>query len=210
MRIVDVLRGRGGKRVTIDKVATDELRHEKIRLDQQQTKRIQRIEKIEKDKQALFERGLSEGSSQRQKILALKITELDAEAKGVQRQLQTLSHQIRILNGIMLVKQEIASTDSEQGSLISQMSLEEVTKYMEGATVASEFNRDRLLDLRNLVEEGVSVVGRETEQEDEDVQEIMNIFQRAREEAQTDETRAIEEGMKDIDQVLSKDEKELF
>ncbi|MCD6390815.1 MAG: hypothetical protein J7L92_02270, partial [Dehalococcoidia bacterium] len=86
MPIIQELLKKLKRKGSIEKVTQDELRIEKIRLDQLEAKHIQRVEKIEKEKEELFRKGVNEGSQRKQTIIARRIKELDSQAKNLDRQ----------------------------------------------------------------------------------------------------------------------------
>jgi hypothetical protein len=94
------LKGNG----SIEKVSRDELMMEKIRLDQLEAKHIQRVDKLEREKEELFRKGVGEGSQRKQTIIARRIKELDSQAKNLDRQLRAISHQVRVVNGLLMIK----------------------------------------------------------------------------------------------------------
>ena len=197
---------RRGKKVTLDQVSEDELRQERIRLDQQQAKLIHRIEALSREKERLFQQGLKEPSRERRQVLALKLKEKDAEIQHLQRQVQTLSHQIRIVNGILMVKMELATMGENRSSLLSRIPLGELAAFIERATVQAEFGREQIREMLKAVEEGTSVIGRDVAPVDEDVEEILHIWEEAQ--ALGDEATAVQEGLKRVERVLRKEEPE--
>ena len=191
-----------GKR-SIEKVSRDELMMEKIRLDQLEAKHIQRVEKLEKEKEELFRRGVSEGSQRKQTIIARRIKELDSQAKNLDRQLRAISHQVRVVNGLLMIKNEIATMSKETQSLVSRLPLEELASYVERATVQGEFREERLRDIVGTLEEGRGVLAEPLGAEDEDVQEIVKLFQQVGSEA--DQETRVKEGLKQVERILTKE-----
>jgi hypothetical protein len=208
MSIMEGLKRLKGKR-SIEKVSRDELRVEKIRLDQQEAKYIQRVEKLEAEKAELFRRGVNEGSQRKQAIIARRIKELDAQAKGLDRQLQAISHQVRVVNGLLMIKEEMGTMSKEAESLISKLPLEELASYVEKSTVQGEFQREKLAEIAHTLEEGRGVLAEPLGGEDEDVRQIMSLFQQAKSSAEVDEEGAVKSGLEQVDKILSKEPSEL-
>ena len=181
----------------------DELRIEKIRLDQLEAKHIQRVEKIEKEKEELFRKGVNEGSQRKQTIIARRIKELDSQAKNLDRQLRAISHQVRVVNGLLMIKNEIANVNKETQSLVAKLSLEELASYVERATVTGEFQGERLREIVGTLEEGRGVLAEPLGDEDDDVREIVKLFQQVRGEA--DQETGVKEGLKKAERILSKE-----
>lgn len=208
MRIQDVFRGKGGSRTTLEKLKIDELRLDKIKLDQHQTRLIHRIEKAEKDKSTFFQRALSEDSNHRQRVYATKMKELETEVQGVQKQLQRVTQEKRIVDGLMLAKNLTMTASSEYSSVLSRVSLEDLAPYLMDATAKSEVTEEILAAIVRQMDEGISVVGGEWYESDEDIENIMSVIQHTRESVQFDDPGAVEEGLKKVDGILHKEDKE--
>lgn len=208
MRIMDVIKGKVGGRTTLEKVSIDDLRLDKIKLEQMEKRLVRRVDKAENGKESAFQLALKTDSNQRQKIYARKIKELDAEVQGVQRQLQQLSRQIRVVNGLLMVK-EIAISDTSQNlTVINQLSLSELTNYITQATASGELNQELLQELVATVEEGVSVLGDGSFEDDGDVEDILAVIQRTREGADLGGAVPISEGLSEVDVILHRQEED--
>jgi len=203
MAIIEGLLKKVKGKGSIEKVTQDELLMEKIRLDQFEAKHIQRVEKTEKEKEELFRKGVSEGSQRKQTIIARRIKELDSQAKNFDRQLRAISHQARVVNGLLMIKNEIANVSKETQSLVAKLSLEELASYVERATVTGEFQGERLREIVGTLEEGRGVLAEPLDAEDEDVREIVKLFQQVRGEA--DQETGVKEGLKQAERILSKE-----
>jgi len=203
MPIIQELLKKLKRKGSIEKVTQDELRIEKIRLDQLEAKHIQRVEKIEKEKEELFRKGVNEGSQRKQTIIARRIKELDSQAKNLDRQLRAISHQVRVVNGLLMIKNEIANVNKETQSLVAKLSLEELASYVERATVTGEFQGERLREIVGTLEEGRGVLAEPLGDEDDDVREIVKLFQQVRGEA--DQETGVKEGLKKAERILSKE-----
>lgn len=208
MRIMDVIKGKVGGRTTLEKVSVDDLRLDKIKLEQMEKRLVRRVDKAENGKESAFQLALKTDSNQRQKIYARKIKELDAEVQGVQRQLQQLSRQIRVVNGLLMVK-EIAISDTSQNlTVINRLSLSELTNYITQATASGELNQELLQELVATVEEGVSVLGDGSFEDDGDVEDILAVIQRTREGAELGGTVTLSEGLSEVDGILHRQEED--
>ncbi len=198
MAIWDTIKDRFQDKRSIEKIGKDELRIEKIRLDQEEKKLVQRVDDIERNKKKLFEEGVKEGSERKQVILARKIKELDSQAAHYDRQLRTIGHQLRVMNGLIMIKEQVGmSTDKR--ALVEKMPIEELALYVEQATVKGEFAQERILDILNTVEEGGDVLSAMDRGEEEDVKQIVSLFQSARATGE-----APESALKKVDEVLGK------
>ena len=191
-----------GKR-NFNKISADEIRQERIRLEQVEMKILKEVEGIEKEKKELFSQGTQESSQRIQLILARKIKELDAKAKGMDKQLAMVSRQSRVLSGLTILK-ENESLLKEMGvsNIINSMDMTNLEKYIEQATVQGEFQMEKLGRILEVVEGADdSVIGQD---EDEDTLAIMAAMQQAKTSQNGGDNVAINEGMKSAQEILDK------
>ena len=190
----------GQKPKTIDDVTLDELRREKIRLDQEERKMLGRIREVETDKKKLFEDGVKNPSEREQKIVARKIKELDVEAKNMDRNLQFFSRQLRIINGFIQLKEnQRILAESGISSIIGDIDLQTLQIYVDKATVDGEFHMDKFSEILHTLEESGGLTG--AVREDDDVMGIVKAMQQARE--AEDPVQAVSEKYAEVDKMLA-------
>lgn len=202
MSVWDDIKDRFQGKKNIEKLGKDEIRIEKIRLDQEEKKLIQRVETLENEKKKLFDEGVKEGSERKQLILARKIKEIDSQADHYDRQLRSIAHQIRIMNGLMMIKEQIGSSP-ERKALVEKIPIEKLALFVEKATVKGEFAQEQLQDIMRTVEEGGDVMAAMDRGEEEDVKQIVKIFQTAKASGEASDTALVK-----VDKVLSKGREE--
>lgn len=209
MAILESIKERffGDDRRSIEDIGVDELRREKIRLEQDEGKLARRVEELEKQKQELFLQGKEEPSHRKQRILATKIKEVDVQAKNLDRNLQFISRQLRIVNGFLQIKEnERLMQESGISSVISQIDLATLRTYVERASVEGVFQLDKFQEILGTLEETDQLVG--GVEEDKDILEIMQAFEEAKL-AEMERPEAAEEvGLKRLDEILSQEEPE--
>ena len=198
MPVWDDLKAKFGRK-TIDKIGLDELRVEKIRLDQEEKKFLGRVDTLENEKKKLFDEGTKESSERRQLILARKIKEVDSQAGHFDRQLKNLAHQIRVVNGLIMLRESLSTTSVDKSRLWAKFPLEQLVGYVERATVEGEFQQERIKEVMGMVEEGQGVLASMEPGEEQDVQDIVKVMQAAREKGE-----APEMGLRDVDKILGK------
>jgi hypothetical protein len=191
----------GQKKKTINDITLDELRREKVRLDQEEKKMLNRIRDIESQKKQLFESGVKNPSEREQKIMARKIKELDVEAKNMDRNLEFFSKQLRILNGFVQLK-ENQRLLSEMGvsSVLGNIDLQDLQIYIDKATLDGEFHLDKFNEILGTLEASGDTLA--PMREDDDVTAIVKAMQQAREAA--DPSQAVTDKYSEVDQLLSK------
>jgi hypothetical protein len=205
MAIFDSLSGLFKRARTIEDIQVDELKREKIRLDQEEAKIIREVDSVEGRKRELFLRGKDESSHRQQMIIARKIKELDVKASNLDRQLKFISRQLRMVNGFMQLK-ENQKTLRESGliAVLGSMDIEKLQEYVERSSIDGVFQMDKFEEILGTLEEGEVLTG--NAREDEDVLEIMRLMQQAKESESSAE--AVEESFEQVNRLLSKERSE--
>ena len=207
MPVLDSLKNLFSRRKTIADVSVDELRRERIRLEQEESKLARRIQEVEGQKQDLFVRGKDETSTRQQRIVARKIKELDMRAKNMDKNLQLFSRQLRIINGFTQLKENQRLLEqSGISSIIRNVDLQTLQNYVDQATIDGVFQMDRLSDILTTLEESEKIVGLPSEEPD--IEAIVAAMQEAKAAEEIDSELALEEGLRKVDQVLGKEETE--
>ena len=200
MALLDAIKGLFTGKKRLDSVTVEELRRERIRLEQVEQRVGREIDELETRKKDLFAKGKDESSQRQQIALARKIKELDASAQAKDRQLAMISRQLRILAGLTAIK-ENQSLVKELGvsSIISRMDLEELQRFVEKATVEGQFQMERFAQILKTVE---PPEGAELAAEDADTLAIVAAMQEARQAEQGSGEAGVAEAMRKVDQVL--------
>jgi len=189
----------GKKRLS--KVTPDEIRRERIRLEQIEQRVGKEIDELERRKQELFVKGRGDVTQRQQVGLARKIKELDVGARAKDKQLALVSRQMRVLSGLTMIKEnEALARDLGVSSIVSKMDLGELQQYVERATVDGQFQMERLAEILGTLEapldQDVAIT------EDGDTMAIVAAMQEARE-AEVTDPDAIAEGMRQVNEILS-------
>ncbi len=190
---------------TIEDIKLDDLRREKVRLEQEERKMLDRLRKLEAKKRALFEEGVRNPSEREQRVLARRIKELDVQANSMDSMLQAISKQMRILNGLIQVKERTRiMSESGFSKLLSEMDLGDLISYVDKASVEGEFHMNKFDDLINVLEEADNLSPEY--REDQDVLQIMQAMQSAREAA--DSPEALDEKYAEFTRQMAEKEEE--
>lgn len=178
------------QKMRLEDLTLDDLRREKVRLDQEERKLLARLRDIEKRKKALFAEGTRNSSEREQRAIARRIKDLDVEARNLDRLLQVISKQQRILNGLVQVK-ESARVMSQTGisRILQEIDLQDLIIYIDQASVDGEFHLDKFDELIRALEEADAASTEITE--DQDVLDIVRAMQEAQ--AAADSPEALEE-----------------
>ena len=168
------------KKATLNDIRMEDAQRGKIRLEHKQNLLLNEIRDIEKQKRALFTEGVQKAGAREQKVLALKIKQLDTRMHNLDRTLEAIYVQLRVIDSFVMIKEQEA-LNKEMGlqSIFGDMDLGELVTFMQKSMEDGELNMTMMkkladsLDKHNYMSEGFS--------DDADVLEIMKQMQLARE-----------------------------
>jgi len=170
----------GKRKKTIAGITLDDLTMAKVKLEQEQERVMRRVSDLEKQKESLFQQGVDDPSKRRQMLLAQKIQELELQAKNYDRNLTAFSKQLRVLNGMIFLKENRKSwEDTAVGQIMGDMDLGELEGFVDQATANNVFQMDKFERLLGSLEESSELTQRD--EMEAGVADIMEQFQRARE-----------------------------
>ena len=204
MSLLENLKGLFASKKGIDRITIDELKHEKIRLEQMERRVSKEIDSLEARKQELFLKGKDESSTRQRLALARKIKELDGTVKAKDRQLQFFHKHIRIVDGLLQIKENMALLQElKVGSVVSQMSLEELTAYVEKASIEGQFEMEKFTTLLGSLEAAMEAT--EEPAADEDVVAIVAAMEQARAAEEAGDLEGVTQAALRVDEVLDKE-----
>jgi hypothetical protein len=138
---------------TFDDLTLDELTMAKAKLQQEQDKVMRRVNDLEKEKDKLFQQGVNAPSQRHRLLIAQQIQDLEAQARSYDQNLAAFSKQVRVLNGVIFLKQNRKSwEDTPLGKLMGGMNMEELGAYVDQATAENSFQMDKFQQLLGLME----------------------------------------------------------
>jgi vacuolar-type H+-ATPase subunit I/STV1 len=183
---------------TLETVDAEELRRERIRIEQQETLIGRAIEELEQKKEEFFRKGVECGSDRQKVQIARKIKELDSEIQARDKQLALISKNLRVINGLAQLKENRRILqDLGMDGLISMMDLEELQAYVEDATIEGQFQMERFTGLLNSLDDAESVYGVPSEDED-----TLAIVEAMNEAASAGTDSAISDELRQLDETL--------
>lgn len=190
---------------TIDDLSLDDLRKEKIRFDQEERKMLARLREVEAEKKKLFEDGVRTAGEREQRVIARRIKEKDVEAANMDRMLQVISQQMRIINGLLQVKERSRLvSESGMSELLKNIDLKDLISYIDKSSVDGEFHEDKFDELLRAMEEAGSISP--VYKEDQDVMDIMKAMQQARE--ASDSPEALEKQFESMSEQMKQKQQE--
>lgn len=193
-----------GKR-NLDKISVEELEGEKKKVEFQERKEIGETQQLERDKERNFAQGLKESSDQMKLYYARKVKEIDANARIKDDILKTLSHKIRIYNGIIGVKKRAEARAGDKKSLENKIPVAELSKWLEKHTVSGEIKQEQLDALLRTIEGGTAAMVDLATNEEKDVQDLFNLMKNAPVDVKAPEDIA-KESMSQVNTILREKE----
>jgi hypothetical protein len=165
-------------RQTLQNVSAEDIRREKIKVEQTENRVTREIEELEQQKEALFSKGVSAGSDRQKLQYARKIKELDAQVQARDQQLALISRNLRVLNGIAQLKEnERVLRDLGMEGLVNKMDLTELQTYVEKATVEGQFHMEKFNEILGALQSAEGVY--KFESDDADTLAILDQMNRA-------------------------------
>ena len=173
-----------GKLGKIEKLSSNQLEDERIRLQTVQDGFIKEVKQLEEKKRGLFERGRKNTSSIEKQTIAVQIKQVDDEAKDVMKANNILSRQILVTGKLLQIKKREGLLKSEGlWGMISTVEPEELEKFMLDIKVKSkqgDAQSKRLLDILGEDSEEIGAV-------DPEIDKIVAAMEEAGEEELSEE-----------------------
>jgi len=168
------------KKSTLNDIKMEDAQRGKIKLEHKQNLLLNEIRDIEKQKRALFAEGVQKAGAREQKVLALKIKQLDTRMHNLDHTLEAIYVQLRVIDSFIMIKeQEILNSEMGLQSVFGDKDLNELVELMQKSMIDGELNLTMMkkliidVDKHNFMGESFS--------DDPDVLEIIEQMQRAQE-----------------------------
>jgi len=163
---------------TLQKVSPEDIRRERIKVEQTEIRVTREIEDFESQKEAFFAKGVNAGSERQKLQYARKVKELDGQVKARDQQLSLISRNLRVLNGISQLKEnERVLRDLGMEGLVNSMDLTELQSFVEKATVEGQFQMDKFNEILGSLDSAEGVY--QFESDDSDTMAILEAMNSA-------------------------------
>jgi len=180
IRWIALIFGNGGKsqKNNLQSISPEDIRREKIKVEQTESRLTREIDELEDRKSALFKKGTSAQSDRQRLQIARKIKELDSQTQARDQQLKLISRNLRVLNGISQLKEnERVVRDLGMESIVNNMDLSELHEYVEKATVEGQFQMEKFNEILTSIEGAEKIY--DVEGDDDDVMQLVEAMSRA-------------------------------
>ena len=159
-------------------LSPDEIRRERIRIEQTELKITREIEELENQKTALFAKGTSCDSDRQRVQIARKIKEIDGVIRAKDQQLGMISKNQRVQQGVAQLKEnERLLRDLGMEGLVGKMDLSELQRFVEQSTIEGQFQMERFTKLLESIDGAEATFN--TTGEDAETLAILDAMQKA-------------------------------
>jgi len=181
----------------------EDLRRERISLEQHESKFVKQISTLAEKKDNLFRKGTESTSQEEQEILARKMFELGSRSQGIKSTLVLVQKHIRVVNGMINLK------ESEQllktlglSSIINKMKGVELEKWILKQNIDTGITHEKLTDFAQLIDEGQNqaVVA----EEDEGLRAIVSSMQKVQSAAEDNREAAYSQELRSASEALER------
>jgi hypothetical protein len=173
----------GGKLSAIEKMTTNQLEDEKIRLQTVQEGFIKQVNDLEARKRVLFEEGRKKKSALEKQTIAVQIKQVDDEAKDVVKASNIVSRQILVTGKLAQIKRREKLLKSEGlWGVIGSVEPEQLEQFMLDVKVKSKQGDAQSKRLLEILGEGEG----EAEAVDPEISKIVAAMEEAGEEELTE------------------------
>lgn len=150
-----------GKNKPLSSMNRQELRRQELLLEKECAQLLKRIEKIGKEKQALFDRGASEKLPELRRMLAQQFEVKTSEQLMISRQLNIRSKESMTVTRLRLLREnaERARAHGSKLGMISEKDIIRLGKLIETDAITTEMYQQRLDEILSLgaeVDEGAA------------------------------------------------------
>ena len=179
----------------LSRMTRSELRRQELLLEKQRTQLLNKVTKLAKDKQELFEKGAKEKTPEVRKIMAQEFELKTTEQLMLARQLNIRSKEMLTVSRLRMMRENAdrAGATSQLG-LVSEADLLRLSKMIESDAVRADIYQERLdeiLQVGAAVDEGSATVS-------EAGQTVLDVWARMDTGAITDTTEAFDEADRSV------------
>jgi len=197
MGLLDLIR----RKKKVDTLSLDSIKREELKLTVAENQKLSQLEKLEKEKEDIFSKGLKIKSPTRRRQLA-RLYEARSRNVGVlERELALLSKEITTTSAIRLAVERKQMKREGVAKLLSRISEADLVKILEDDKITSEAYLEKLNTILSTITEDASSIISEIGTEG---QEIMRVWEKMDE----GEIESVEDGIKEAEKAVKKTELE--
>jgi hypothetical protein len=158
MNLLEGIAGLFGRQKTIDQIPVEELKRERVTLEQKESRVKREVGTLESRKNELFMKGKDAASSRDRLDFARQVKDADTEIRGKDRDLAMIRNFTRVVKGLIQVKERVALfQDVKVATIISRLPVQQLANYVDRAMVGERLEMEKLATLLNAVEGGMDM-----------------------------------------------------
>jgi hypothetical protein len=158
MNLLEGIAGLFGRQKKIDQIPVEELKRERVTLEQKESRVKREVGTLESRKNELFMKGKDAASSRDRLDFARQVKDADTEIRGKDRDLAMIRNFTRVVKGLIQVKERVALfQDVKVATIISRLPVQQLANYVDRAMVGERLEMEKLATLLNAVEGGMDM-----------------------------------------------------
>jgi hypothetical protein len=179
----------------LSQMTRSELRRQELLLEKDRTQMLNKISKLGKDKETLFERGTNEKTPEIRRALAQEFELRTTEQLMISRQLNIRSKEMMTVSRLRMLRENADRTGSRgKIGLVSETDMLRLGKLIESDAVRSEVYQERLdeiLKIGSEIDEGATGLS-------DAGQTVLNVWEKMDNGAITDQSEAFDEADRSV------------
>ena len=181
-------------------ISLDQVKREDIKLGIRENQTLAKLEKLEKEREEIFSRGMKIKAPARRRQFARLYDARSAGVKQLERELAILSKEITTISALKMALERQRSSKEGVSNILQRLNEAELMTYLEDDRITQEMYLEKLNSLLSTVGEGAAQI---TESLGKEGSEVMDVWQRMDE----GEIENFEDGLKMADRAVRRKEK---
>jgi len=178
----------------------EQVKREEIKLGIRETQTLSKLEKLEKEREDIFAKGMKIKSPPRRRQLARLYEMKSSGVKIMERELSVLSKEITTISALKLALERRQSTKDGLARILERVDEAKLMTYLEDDKISQEMYLEKLNGVLSTVTEGASQI---TEELGKEGSEVMDVWQKMDE----GEIENFSDGLKLADKAVRQKEK---
>jgi hypothetical protein len=178
----------------------DQVKREEIKLGIRESQTLAKLEKLEKEREEIFAKGLKIKSPPRRRQLARLYEMKSSGVKMMERELGVLSKEITTISALKLALERRQSSKDGVARILERVDEAKLMTYLEDDKISQEMYLEKLNGVLSTVTDGASQI---TEELGKEGSEVMDVWQKMDE----GEIESFSDGLKLADKAVREKEK---
>jgi cob(I)alamin adenosyltransferase len=178
----------------------EQVKREEIKLGIRETQTLSKLEKLEKEREDIFAKGMKIKSPPRRRQLARLYEMKSSGVKMMERELSVLSKEITTISALKLALERRQSSKEGVARILERVDEAKLMTYLEDDKISQEMYLEKLNGVLSTVTEGANQI---TEELGKEGSEVMDVWQKMDE----GEIESFSDGLKLADKAVREKEK---